>query len=136
MSCGTVWELIERTDLYRRWWPWLELRRCDGLEPGDVTEAWLRAPLGYGIDFVVLVVEREPGRRLVVSIEGDIQGHAVVELSGADPGCVLELRFDVRVRRRLLVALSGIAHRPLAWGHDRVIARAAEQFRASAIGGR
>lgn len=129
-----LWAVLEDTDRYPEWWPWLERFHADGLRTGSRAGLTVRPPLPYRLHVVVEVGHVEPARRLDAAIGGDVEGPARLELTARDRGCEVRLAWSLVVRRRVLVAAERVARPVMRWGHDQVVAAGVRQFRERALG--
>lgn len=125
-----LWDVLERTDEFPRWWPWLRELSGEGLVPGGRTECVVRAPIPYTLRFTVAVREVLPGRLVDAVVEGDLAGPARLEVdaAGDGPGSVVRLAWDMELCRPVLRAAARVGRPVMEWGHDWVVANGVEQF--------
>ena len=132
-----LWAMLERTDRYQEWWPWLRALAVDGagLHDGAQARVVIQAPLPYQLRCTVHVADAEPARRLVARVTGDLEGPARLELTPADGGTDARLAWSLEVQSSLLRPLATIARPALAWAHDRIVERGLAHFEARALEG-
>jgi uncharacterized protein YndB with AHSA1/START domain len=131
-----LWATLARTDRYRTWWPWLRELRVDGagLTAGTVADVVIQAPLPYQLRCALHVLEADAPRRLLVSVTGDLEGPARLELEPDDgTGAVARLVWALEVRSGMLRPLAAVARPALAWAHDRIVERGLAQFEEHAL---
>src|SRR3954469_25473952 len=80
------WTTISRTDEYQQWWPWLKEFEADGMREGSIWRAVIQSPLPYVLRVQLVLDEVVPGERLAVTVDGDIVGHAALDLSATEDG--------------------------------------------------
>lgn len=129
VSPQEVWELVERTDLYPRWWPQLVRFSSEGVRADARTRARVRGPLWYALDVDVRVLCADAPYRLEADVRGDLSGRAALELSEHGGGTRVRLVFHVDLRHRWLRHLAGPGRPLLRWAHNRVIDRGVRSFR-------
>ena len=125
-----LWRVLERTDEFPRWWPWLRELSGDGLVAGGRTECVVRAPIPYTLRFTVGVRAVLPGRLVDAVVEGDLAGPARLEIDAAEnnPGSVVRLAWDMELCRPVLRAAARVGRPVMEWGHDWVVTNGVEQF--------
>jgi hypothetical protein len=131
-----LWALLERTDRYVDWWPWLQALEGGGLAPGDVATCVVRAPLPYSLRFTVRVEDVVSQSSVSTRVAGDLEGPAQLEIAEAPGGSEARLSWELHLRDRMLRPLSGVARPAMRWAHDRVVETGLEGFRRRAIDGR
>jgi len=127
---SAVWSLMERTDAYQSWWPWLRRFELDTLAPGAEGACVIRSPLGYALTFVLHIDRVEPAHAISARVHGDLDGPAALELVDA-PGATTELRmhFALELRQSVLRPLAIVARPAMQWAHDRLSEAAVRDFR-------
>jgi carbon monoxide dehydrogenase subunit G len=135
VSRDALWDAINDTEQFPRWWPWLRSFDATGekLVPGTVARCAVRAPLPYTLEFEVRIEDVAAGRSIDTVVSGDLEGPARLELGGDDEGSAARLTWSVELRVPLLSAASRVARPVLVWAHDRVVSSGVEQFRAHAF---
>jgi hypothetical protein len=125
-----LWGVLQRTDEFPRWWPWLRELSGDGLVPGGRSDCVVRAPIPYTLRFTVVVRELIPGQLVDAVVDGDLAGPARLEVNGAEegPGSVVRLAWDMELRQPVLRAAARIGRPVMEWGHDWVVTNGVEQF--------
>jgi len=129
-----VWDVLTRTEDYRRWWPWLAVLESDGLREGATARCVVRPPLPYRLHFDVHVDRVEPARTLDARVTGDLQGPAQLELASDPAGCTVRLSWEVQLASRRLQRVARIGRPVMQWGHDLVVDMGVRQFRRRALG--
>jgi hypothetical protein len=133
----TLWSAIEATEDYCQWWPWLRRLNAKGLIEGDRWDCVVQPPLPYSLRFTISLDEVVPARLAVASIDGEIKGHARLEIDpitdGDGEGCHARLISYLSPANGMLRTVARVA-RPIAqFGHDWVLDNGARQFRARAL---
>ncbi|HVM40759.1 MAG TPA: SRPBCC family protein [Acidimicrobiia bacterium] len=138
-----VWEVLQRTEEYRRWWGWLRQFDVGGdgglrdgeetLAPGTEARCEIRGPLPYALHFEVVVEDVVPAERVVTRVRGDLLGPARLELADAPEGCTARLAWEVEICNPALRGAALVARPVMEWGHDQVVNRGLHQFRRRAL---
>jgi uncharacterized protein YndB with AHSA1/START domain len=128
-----LWDALNDTDQFPKWWPWLRSFDADGLVPGTVATCAIRAPLPYTLEFQVHVEEVEDQRLIDTRVTGDLAGPARLEIDGSETVSTARLTWAVELRLPFLSAASLVARPVLVWAHDRIVSTGVEQFRAHAL---
>jgi uncharacterized protein YndB with AHSA1/START domain len=125
-----LWRTLGRVDQYPRWWPWL--RDFDGqqLAPGQVWTCTVQPPLPYALHFAIRLDEVTEARRVVATVEGDIVGHARIELHDRRVGCEVRLVASLAPADPVLRTAAALASPMVRYGHDWVLRTGARQFAA------
>ncbi|HEY7107759.1 MAG TPA: SRPBCC family protein [Acidimicrobiia bacterium] len=130
-----LWQILEQTDQYPTWWPWL--REFDvqgaGLADGSTARAVIQAPLPYQLRCTIEVDEAVRAERLRTRVTGDLEGPAELELAATPTGSAARLAWSLDVRSSLLRPFATVARPMLAWAHDRIVERGLVQFEARAL---
>jgi len=129
------WDTIARTGEYKEWWPWLREFDADGMYVGARWTAAIQSPLPYALRVRLVLDEVEPCERLAATVDGDIIGHAGLDLSPmADgTGSSIDIKWSMKPRSRAMQVAAVMARPLLRWSHDWVLARGLEQFRQRAL---
>jgi hypothetical protein len=128
-----LWGVLERTDDFRRWWPWLRELSGDGLVPGGRSDCVVRAPIPYTLRFTVVVRELVPGRLVAAVVEGDLAGPARLEVNAVEVGSSVRLAWEMELCRPVLRAAARVGRPVMEWGHDWVVSNGTEQFLRRAL---
>jgi hypothetical protein len=117
-----VYDVLSHGELLPLWWKgvYLEAEKLTpGAEPkvGDRLRARARGFLPYQLNFIVEVVELEPGRRVVVRTIGDFEGRWSATLSARAKGVHIDLIWEVTVQRPILRRLAPLLRPLFAWNH-------------------
>ena len=135
---GVVWDAIERTDDFERWWGWLGEFRFDGagLVSGSVLTGVVSPPLPYRMRVRVELEECEKPRSIEAAVPGDLEGHASMRLSpgpapddGGGPSSIVSVRWTIEMMQRPMRMAARVAYPLLCWGHDRVVDATVFSFR-------
>jgi len=127
------WDTISCTDEYRAWWPWLREFDADGFGAGARWRAVIQSPLPYVLRVQLVLDEVVPCERLAAGVSGDIEGWALLELSGGEGGSTIDIEWDMRPRSRAMQMAAVLGRPLLRWSHEWVLARGLEQFRRRAL---
>jgi carbon monoxide dehydrogenase subunit G len=133
VSRDALWDVLNDTDRYPQWWPWLRSFDAAGLTPGTVAMCAVRAPLPYTLEFRVHIVGVEAGRSIDTRVTGDLEGPARLEIGGVDGASTARLTWSVELCLPFLSAASRVARPMLVWAHDRVVSTGVGQFREHAL---
>jgi uncharacterized protein YndB with AHSA1/START domain len=129
-----VWALVSRPEEFPRWWTWLRRIESDGLVEGTTARCLIRAPVPFPLRLGVRIDRIVPEERIEVTVTGDLDGAAALELAEHDGGTAARLVWELEAHQRLLRA-AGLLTRPaLQWGQDWVVATGVRQFRQRALG--
>jgi hypothetical protein len=126
-----VWEMMGRFDLFPSWWSWLREFAVEGggLERGTVLHGIVAPPLPYRMRLEVVLDDCEPGRHIVASVHGDLEGKATLTFDGDDTEARVHATWTVEMMQRPMRMASRFAHPLLRWGHDRVVDATVDGFR-------
>jgi hypothetical protein len=130
-----LWSALSDPSQYRRWWPWL--RRLDGaaFEEGASWRCEVQPPLPYVLRFDLHLEEVEAARFATARIEGDIVGHAAIDVHPhGDAGSELRLVAALAPSSPALRAVARVAAPIARFGHDWVLDTGLRQFRRRALG--
>jgi hypothetical protein len=130
-----LWEVLQGTGEYPRWWPWLREFETDGsgLVEGSVARCSVRAPIPYTLDFTVTIEHVEPGTSLDARVDGDLRGPARLEIGARAKGATARLVWTVELRAPMLRAASVVVRPVMEWGHDWIADSGVRQFRERAL---
>ena len=81
----------------------------------------VRAPAGYRLRLILTLDEVVAPERTVISVTGDVVGHATVEVRDDGTGSRVTLGWSLAPQRLLLRALDVVARPVLVRGHDRIL---------------
>jgi Polyketide cyclase / dehydrase and lipid transport len=132
-SADAFWSAIATVGEYRRWWPWLRHFEARGLVVGDRWRCVVQPPLPYGLRFVLGIEEVVPSRMIRVSVSGDLQGEARLDVDDATNGSDVRLRSDLSPVAALPRAVATMAPPVARFGHDWVLDNGIRQFRQRAL---
>jgi hypothetical protein len=124
---------LSDTSAFSGWWPWLRAFEPVELEPGAQTRCSIGPPLPYVLSVAISVVDVVPERSLVVTVSGDLEGPARLEVGPSPVGSTARLVWELEVRRPALRIVATVARPTLQWGHEWVVNNGVEQFRRAAI---
>ena len=130
-----LWAILEQTDEYTSWWPWLRefTVEGDGFADGSIARLVIQAPLPYQLRCTIDVDEVVRAERLVTRVTGDLAGPARLELEAAPTGSLARLAWELDVRSSLLRPFASVARPMLSWAHDRIVERGLVQFEARRV---
>lgn len=134
---GAMWEMLDRTDQFPRWWRWLRAFDTDGvsgLTVGMQAHCVVRGPLPYTLRFTVGIEQAVPGRLVATHVTGDIEGPARLELEPTASGTSARLVWAVQVVDPALRATARTARPLMEWGHNFVVNRGVRAFRRQVRG--
>jgi len=126
-----VWETIERTGEFERWWGWLGDFRLDGrgLEEGSVLVGVVSPPLPYHMRIRVELERCVRPSLIDAAVHGDLEGHARLELAPDGEGTVASVAWTIEMMQRSMRAAARFAYPLLRFGHDRVVDATVHGFR-------
>jgi hypothetical protein len=130
-----LWGILEQTDQYGAWWPWLREFNVegDGLVDGTIARTVIQTPLPCQLRCTIDVDEAVRAERLRTRVRGDLEGSAELELTATVTGSVARMVWSLDVRASMLRPLVSVARPMLAWAHDRIVERGLVQFEARAL---
>jgi carbon monoxide dehydrogenase subunit G len=119
----SVWEAIERTGEFERWWGWLGAFRLDGagLVAGSVLVGVVSPPLPYHMSIRVELEQCVPPSCIDAVVHGDLEGRARLELIPDGEGTVASVGWTIEMMQRPMRMAARFAYPLLRWGHDRVV---------------
>lgn len=133
---AAVWGALTDVDAYRHWWPWVSELDAEAFEAGARWRCTVCPPLPYVVRFGLVLDRVEAPSLVAATIDGDIDGHAEVTVRGLDgAGSEVRLLADLAPASPLLRLAARVAMPVLRLGHDWVLDRGAERFRAHLDGG-
>lgn len=132
-----LWDAFAATGEYRTWWPWLRsLDAGDGFVEGARWRCVVQPPLPYVLRFDLVLEEVEAPRFVTATVEGDIEGHAAIDLTAVDgTGSELRLVAVLSPSAPALRAVARVAGPLVRFGHDWVLDTGLRQFRRRALPG-
>ena len=125
---AAFWAVIDRTDRYQAWWPWLQAFDADGLRVGDRWTCVIRPPLPYRVSIEVTLREVERPGLVVAEISGDLGGSARIDIVDVPGGCRVHLASSLAPQRPLLRAMGAMSPGLARSGHEAVLDRGAQQL--------
>lgn len=133
-----MWEAIERTEDFERWWGWLgEFHLAGpGLQSGSVLTGVVSPPVPYHMRVRVELEECVRPRSIDAVVHGDLEGHASLRLSqellnnhGETASTVASVSWTIEMMQRSMRIAARLAYPLLCWGHDRVVDATVFSFR-------
>jgi carbon monoxide dehydrogenase subunit G len=131
LAPADLWERMEHTDQYERWWPWLQEFRLEGeaLAAGSVLHGVVAPPLPYRMRIRVELTRCEPPGVIDALVAGDLKGEAHLRVRADGTRSRVEVAWTVEMMQRPM-RLASLFGRPLLqWGHDRVVESTVAGFR-------
>lgn len=119
-----LWALISDFR-YDHWWPGVEIERRhtgesgDGLGNGYVS--LFRTKLLYSVRLDATVVDVCPPNRLVLRVNGHLEGRAVISLHGAGRATELNCRIELEIRRPWMSLLAPLLRPVFVWNHRQLM---------------
>jgi uncharacterized protein YndB with AHSA1/START domain len=129
-----LWEAVVRVQDYRSWWPWLGGVDDAAFAEGERWRCLVRPPLPYVLRFDLVLEEVERPRFVTATIEGDLTGHAALDIAPTPEGSELRLVSALQPDNGTMRALARVAPALVRFGHDWVLDTGLRQFRAGALG--
>jgi uncharacterized protein YndB with AHSA1/START domain len=129
-----LWAAVVRVQDYRSWWPWLGGLEQAAFAEGERWRCVVRPPLPYVLRFELLLEEVEAPRFVTATIEGDLTGHAALDITpvGGD-GSELRLVSALAPANGALQLAARAAPLLVRFGHDWVLDTGLRQFRDRAL---
>jgi uncharacterized protein YndB with AHSA1/START domain len=126
-----LWDRIEQTDQFERWWPWLSDCRLegDGLSAGSVLYGVVAPPLPYRMHLRIQFDRCERPHAIDATVGGDLTGDAHLRLRPDGDGAWAEVAWNVEMQQPAMRLANRYGHPVLQWGHDRVVEMTVESFR-------
>lgn len=119
---------MTEVDAYPRWWPWLRAFDGASFTEGATWQCTVQPPLPYALRFSVHLEEVEGPRFVTATIDGDITGHAGIDIAAAEGGSELRLVSALAPRHPALRAIARVAAPVARFGHDWVLGAGLKQF--------
>jgi carbon monoxide dehydrogenase subunit G len=128
---ATLWEKIERTGEFERWWGWLGDFHLDGpgLEAGSVLIGVVSPPLPYHMSIRVELERCVRPSLIEATVRGDLEGHGRLELNPDGDATVASVAWRIEMMQRPMRAAARFASPLLRFGHDRVVDATVHGFR-------
>jgi hypothetical protein len=128
---ATLWEKIERTGEFERWWGWLGDFHLDGkgLEAGSVLIGVVSPPLPYHMRIRVELERCVRPSLIEATVHGDLEGHGRLELNPDGDATVASVAWRIEMMQRPMRAAARFASPLLRFGHDRVVDATVHGFR-------
>jgi uncharacterized protein YndB with AHSA1/START domain len=133
----SVWETIERTGEFERWWGWLGDLRLEGagLQAGAVLVGVVSPPLPYHMHIRVELEECVRPSSIDAAVHGDLEGRARLELVPNGDGTVASVAWTIEMMQRPMRVAARVGYPLLRWGHDRVVEATVHGFRRQLAAG-
>jgi uncharacterized protein YndB with AHSA1/START domain len=123
------WSFLTSPDQrWLNWWRWLdtiEVHRTSGLVGSAAHCVW-KSPFGFRLRMDLRLRDVDPGRRVDLTVDGDVKGGAVVRFSGDDAGTRIRVAWQVNTERAWMNATAPLLRPVYTWGH-RVVMGAGER---------
>jgi uncharacterized protein YndB with AHSA1/START domain len=137
VSPEQIWETLAHFDSYQQWWAWLRdftaVPGDSGLADGTQLLGTVVPPVPYRLSLRVRLDRCVPPSLVEATIEGDLTGEAVLRLTAAEEGAIVDAAWTLQPTSSPLRLASRIAHPIVMWGHDQVVAMAVAGFRQRAL---
>ncbi|MGI8662048.1 MAG: hypothetical protein ACR2LQ_02420 [Acidimicrobiales bacterium] len=128
-----LWSKLTSVEDYRSWWPWLVGFDAGGFQTGERWACVVQPPLPYSLRFDLVIGDVIVERSVTATIEGDIIGHARLDLAPSGEGSDLRLTSQLAPSNAMLRVVARIAKPVVRFGHDWVIDTGLRQFEAHAF---
>jgi hypothetical protein len=128
-----LWDAVVRVQDYRTWWPWIGGLDDAAFAEGQRWRCLVRPPLPYVLRFDLVLEEVQRPRFVTATIDGDLAGHAALDIVPAPGGSELRLVSALRPANGAMRAVARVAPALVAFGHDWVLDTGLRQFRARAF---
>ena len=128
-----LWDAFHRVDDYQTWWPWLRRFEPGPFEPGARWACSVQPPLPYSVRFDLVLTEVVEGRSVRALVDGDLTGHAGLEIAAEDSGSTLHLTSDLAPNNAFLQLVARVARPVATFGHDWVLDTGFRQFASRAL---
>jgi uncharacterized protein YndB with AHSA1/START domain len=131
VSPELVWETIERTGEFERWWGWLGDFRLDGpgLVAGSVLVGVVSPPLPYHMHIRVELEHCVRPSLIDAAVHGDLEGRGRLQLVPDGDATVASVDWTIEMMQRPMRATARFAYPLLRFGHDRVVDATVHGFR-------
>ena len=131
----TVWEAIERTNEFERWWAWLGDFRLEGagLRPGSTLVGVVKPPLPYRMRIRVDLDDCIRPEAIDAAVHGDLEGRAHLAFEPVGGGTLATATWTIEMMQRPMRTAARFAYPLLRWGHDRVVEATVSGFRRALI---
>lgn len=126
-----LWDTIEHTDDFHRWWGWLGDFRIDGegLETGSVLTGLVSPPLPYHMRVTVELEDCVRPASIDAAVHGDLEGRAHLELEADGDATIASVSWTIEMMQAPMRLAARVALPLLQWGHDRVVDATVRGFR-------
>jgi hypothetical protein len=128
-----LWDAVVRVQDYRSWWPWLGGLEAAAFAEGERWGCLVRPPLPYVLRFDLVLEEVQPPRFVTATIEGDLVGHAGLDILPDDGGSELRLVSALSPANGALRLVARTMPMLVRFGHDWVLDTGVRQFRERAL---
>jgi hypothetical protein len=128
---AVLWEMIERTGEFERWWGWLGDFHLDGpgLEAGSVLIGVVSPPLPYHMRIRVELERCVRPSLIEAAVHGDLEGRGRLELAPDGDATIASVAWKIEMMQRPMRAAARFASPLLRFGHDRVVDATVHGFR-------
>jgi hypothetical protein len=128
---AALWQAMERTEGFERWWSWLREFRLEGgaLATGSVLHGVVVPPLPYRMRIDVEIIRCEPPSEIDAVVRGDLEGPARLRLEAVPAGTRAEVSWTIEMMQKPMRLASRIALPVLRLGHDAVVEMTVAGFR-------
>ena len=126
-----VWDAMESTGEFERWWGWLGEFRLEGrgLQAGSVLVGVVSPPLPYRMRIRAELEQCARPSFIDAAVHGDLEGRARVELVPDGEGTAVTVAWTIEMMLRPMRIAAKFAYPLLRWGHDRVVDATVAGFR-------
>lgn len=137
-----VWNALEQTGDFERWWGWLGKFRLvgDGLQAGSVLAGVVSPPLFYQMRVRVELEDCVRPSSIDAAIHGDLEGRASVRLVpqlpaegppavGDVPATVVSMNWTVEMMQRPMRIAARVAYPLVHWAHGQAVEATVLEFR-------
>jgi hypothetical protein len=142
-----LWDAIEQTGDFERWWSWLgEFKVAGaGLRSGTILTGVVSPPLPYRMRVRVELEDCVRPRSIDAAIHGDLEGRGTLRLS-TEPlsrpspddqsATTASVWWTIEMMQAPMRLAARIGYPLLCWGHDRVVDATVAGFRRQVEGSR
>ena len=132
-----IWDAVEHTEEFERWWGWLGEFRLTGpgLQSGSVLTGMVSPPVPYRMRVRVELEDCVRPESIEATVHGDLEGHARLTLARQPPAgleheaTLVSVNWTIEMMQRPMRVAARVAYPLLSWGHDRVVDATVAGFR-------